>query len=241
MFARLLKNKKAVLFDLDGTIIDSVGHWETAYINELLKVSTQEVSTSFVAHGAHGKGFWEQISKEEGVEKTVEELVNETNQEYLRLFQENQPQVIDGFWELLLELKQDKQLPIGMITNSDRSVVDPVLSAYALNENIFDFTIAGDEVKNRKPDSEMYRESAKRLNLDSNQILVFEDSIAGAQAAVNANMETVVIWNGRIPQSKYPIEVSAFITDFSGLPGNLDLTYEEHLKDSVEKAEQGLL
>jgi beta-phosphoglucomutase-like phosphatase (HAD superfamily) len=72
------------------------------------------------------------------------------------------------------------------------------------------------------------------LGLKSTEVLVFEDSLNGAEASRLANLDTAIIWDETHGKNEYKSNIRIFLPDFSPLPGYLDLTYKEWLDHHIE-------
>lgn len=89
---------------------------------------------------------------------------------------------------------------MGISTSNIRLWVEKILTKTALLD-YFPVIVTSDEVSKPKPDPEVYLRCAQRLQADVAQCLVFEDSVAGATAAISAGMRTVVIPDLKQPDS----------------------------------------
>jgi len=236
MYKKIFQDKKAAFFDLDGTIIDSLPYWEISLRLVLEDVSDGTAPLCGIGTGAYLGEIWKNTVKEADLETelSLEELVKKTQQEYLNLFNENPLEPRDGFWNLLDILKNDKGWVLALISNSDRSVVEPVLKSLNINDGVFDTIITGDEVKHRKPSPDIYNKALKELKLKSKDALVFEDSLSGARSSGKSGIDTIVILTGETPEPEYPDNVLLFLPDFSPLPRNLDTTFMEASKKRLE-------
>jgi HAD superfamily hydrolase (TIGR01509 family) len=237
MFKKYFKNKKAVFFDLDGTIIDSLPYWKQAFLALFSERGFPQTDLKDILHGHYVADIWRKLIKEGHVDTAlpIEELVSETYKQYLKIFRDNPLEPRDGFWSFLDEIKNDKKWQIGLLSNSNRQVVDPVMNMLDLGGDLFDIVITGDEVKHRKPSPDIYKKALKSLSLKANDVLVFEDSVTGSQAAEAAGLEVIAIWSGDISEAEYPKNVLTFMPDFDALSGNLDTTYMEHTNKSMEQ------
>lgn len=234
MYKKIIKGKKAVLFDLDGTLIDSGKIWRRANINILHSFTLGSELYDEFEEGTSISQKWNAIYKDLPDEApSVEELVKRVEDEFIRLLDEKELVIRPGFWTIGKELKHDKELKFGLTTNTSRKVTDAVLKKLNL-ENVFDVTICGDEVRKYKPDPEIYRKAAKQMGVRPKQVLVFEDSVVGVTSAIKAKMDTIVVWNGETAEKAYPKNVLGFITDFTALIGTFDTTWDEEFEEYVK-------
>ncbi len=221
MYKKLISGKKAVLFDLDGTIVDTEYLWKTALINVL-----RGVAPNVEDHYELGVSITEIVknaleTSEEKKGHSIKEFVDRINVEYVKLVRETNLQPKEGFWDLIYELKEEKKLKVGLVTNT-RDVAAKEVMINAGLVNAFDITVFGNNVVKPKPDPAIYNMAAKMLKLKGHEILVFEDSIAGVTAALKAHMDVVAIMNEDLLADDYPQGILLALTDFQNLAGNLD-------------------
>ncbi len=182
---------KALLFDLNGTVIDDVGfHIEMWYkiINELGKPYTYE-ETKATCYG----------SNEELVERVFPGVYTLAERSAMGLKKEAKYreeflpflQLIDGFEDFLNFGKQyNLKLAIGSAANIEN--VDFVLDNLAIR-SYFDTIVCSKDVSHSKPHPEIFQKCGQNLNIAPHQCLVFEDVPKGVESAVNAGMKAVVI------------------------------------------------
>ena len=97
----------------------------------------------------------------------------------------------EGFEELLAFLKTtDIKLAVG--TSSGRDYVSQVLTNLKVIDK-FDHIVCGDEVKNAKPDPDIYLKCMSFYNYDPQEVIVFEDADAGGRAALAANARLIIV------------------------------------------------
>ncbi|MBP7927847.1 HAD family phosphatase [Patescibacteria group bacterium] len=231
MFKQFFENKKAVFFDLDGTIVDSNAMWEQAMVNVLKLSENDWVDFSELPAGMYLEEKWDYIVSmlNLDVKNSIKELVELTNREYFNLAAKAGIKVKDGFWSFHYEIKQNLKLKTALISNADKAIVTEVLRIIGM-ENLFDFIIGGDEVKKHKPAPDVYIAGLKNLNLKPQEVLVFEDSLPGVESARNAGLDVIVIWDGKHYKEEYKGPILTFAPDFSQFVGALDKTRSEYLK-----------
>jgi HAD superfamily hydrolase (TIGR01509 family) len=172
----------AVLWDMDGTLIDSEPYWlqaESDLVHGAGGVWTEEDGLQLIGSGLERSAL---ILQSRGVELTVEQIV-------VRLTERVRAQIGDtvpwrpGSRELLLELRE-AGIPTALVTMSRRTMALDV--ANALGFVGFDVVVAGDDVENAKPHPEPYLTAAARLGVDISACVALEDSEPGVASAVAA-------------------------------------------------------
>lgn len=235
MYKRFFENKKAIFFDLDGTLADTEPLWNDAFNNVLNSIGFGWLKSDIPA-GNSIESRWDYMIKEGGVETNtkIKDLTEATYDIFLRTLYTSDLDVRPGFWELIDDLKTDKNMKLGLVSNTDRKVVDKILEHLQIWD-VFDVNLAGDEVLIKKPDPEIYFKATQKIQVKPIDILVFEDSVTGAKSADKAGMDLIIIWDGLIDKKRYPKRALEFFSDFTPLLGNLDQTFDEMAKKALEK------
>ena len=235
MYKNLIQNKKAAIFDLDGTVADTLPLWNEAAKRVLKKFLNYEESFK-LTNGASLHTNLSTLLQEHnlGTNQSLKELADLAHNEFLNLLQESALEPRDGFWEFTYELKKQKNLKLSLTTNTKKSVAQAILSKLEISQT-FDSYVFGDEVSKEKPDPEIYLKTAKALNVLPHQCIVFEDSVVGCKAALKASMDVAVIWDGTEEKYEYPDDVLEFYPDFSVFVGNLDMDFKDYFTKAAEK------
>jgi beta-phosphoglucomutase len=234
----IFENKKLVIFDMDGTIIDSQAYWDQAMDN--VKKKHKVTISKHYPSGLNVEEKWMHTLKriENKLDAPIKELAPklavETEQEFLKLYKDIEP--FSGFWGFAKELKE-RGMKLALASNTKKSVVDEIVKRMEA-EQVFDFIIGGDEVKKRKPNPEMYKKVMKEFKTNSKHTLIFEDTVVGATAAIKSKTDTIVVWDGEVFQDMYPKGIKLWIPDFTGLIGNLDKTWMNMLEESAKFVEE---
>ncbi|RJR26880.1 HAD family phosphatase [candidate division WWE3 bacterium] len=236
MYKKILEGKKAVFFDLDGTLVDTEPMWVAAFEKVLLYVAPGTALEE--VYERSGEGMIEKWSRVLALgtmkgQHKAEELVDQTHNEFLKILEAYDLDPMEGFWDLAFELRVEKNIKLALTTNTEEAVGKKILEKLNMSD-FFDFVIFGNQVKKKKPAPEIYLTAAKELGVAPQEVLVFEDSIYGAQAAHNANMSLIVIWDGDTAKSNFPEETFLFMENFIGLAGNLDHAPEDIFR-AIEK------
>lgn len=186
---------RAVLFDMDGTLVDSEKLWEVS-LQQLCRRLGGELSPAVrrATVGASADNVMQIIAADlqldldtEQVRSLIEWLHNYTGE----LFKEGLPWCA-GARELLDELASEQVL-IGLVTNTPRVLTECALNS--IGRHYFSVTVCADEVTWAKPAPEPYERAAMLLGVDPHQCLVIEDSITGAAAAEAAGCPVLVVPN----------------------------------------------
>ena len=180
----------AVLFDLDGTLVDSERLWSdsmdrvAAQLGGALSPASRDRTVGQSVPLAVGI-MLEDIGASESVESTVELLLTITGEIFAEelLWQPGAEELIDAI--------RAAGLMTALVTNSPRSLVDVALRM--LGNHRFDITICGDEVVRVKPDPYPYLRATELLGLTAEAVLAVEDSPSGTQAAVDAQIPVLVV------------------------------------------------
>ena len=183
----------AVLFDMDGLLVDSEPIWTIAEIelaSRLGGVFSPELKAAIigtrleVAVPTILRWFDAPAGPDEVAETSAWLLMR-----MVQLFSSEDLAVRPGAAELAAELRA-AGVPLALVSSSYRVLVDAVL---AHGVGPFDVTVAGDEVGNGKPDPEPYLLAAARLGVDPEQCVVLEDSPVGVAAGEAAGCAVVAV------------------------------------------------
>lgn len=186
---------KAVLFDMDGTLVDSEKLWDVS-MQELYArfggVMTPEVRNATVGGSAESVirlvfadlGLPPDPQEMAGVADWLHEITGD-------LFDAGLPWC-DGARELLDELA-GAGVPMALVTNTRRALTERALNS--IGRHYFAVSVCGDEVPCGKPAPDPYRQAAALLGLDPAHCLAIEDSVTGAASAEGAGCPVLVVPN----------------------------------------------
>lgn len=194
---------KAVIFDMDGLLIDSETLTYQVYKKLLKKYGDIEFSLDDYVQNYCGKtaiGNMTTLAEKYALPFTPEEgleIYRDMEKDYV----EAGVELKDGAEELLDFLKL-YQYKTALATSSMKDRALKILCQHNLQE-FFDVLVFGNEVKEGKPHPEMFLAAAKRLGEKPGDCLVLEDSEAGIQAAAFAGIPVICIPDMKQPQKKY--------------------------------------
>ena len=198
---------KAIIFDQDGVIIDTErdGHrvafnktfkefgfdfeWDVNYYHELLQVAGGKER---MRHHLHTKGFGREIKPEEE-DKLIKAMHKRKTEIFIELIKEGALPLRPGIKRIMKEA-MNRGLKVGICTTSNERAAHAV--AYEILKDIkFDFVLAGDVVKKKKPAPEIYLLALEKGCLKAQECIVVEDSRNGLLAAKAAGMNVVITTN----------------------------------------------
>ncbi|MGO1544306.1 MAG: HAD family hydrolase [Gulosibacter sp.] len=173
----------AVLWDMDGTLVETEPYWITAQSGLLerhgLPPLTPDQDLQLVGSSLPAAA---ELFRSLGVPMAIEEIVATISNEVIDLISGGLI-VRPGVHELLAELHAH-DVPTAIVTNSGRDLVDAVLPH--LNGHEFDTIITSESVSNGKPHPEGYLLAAEQLGVRSEHCVVLEDSVNGLGGAIAA-------------------------------------------------------
>lgn len=190
---------KGFIFDLDGVIVDTAKYHYLAWkklANELGFEFTKEQNEMF--KGVSRKRCLEILLDLGGIKATQEQFdtwMVEKNNDYLEYISSMDESEILPDVSLVLNYLKDKKQPIALGSASKNA--KPILEKVGLL-SYFDAIIDGNNVSKAKPDPEVFFLAAKQLELEANDCIVFEDAVAGIEAANRANMISIGIGDKEI-------------------------------------------
>jgi HAD superfamily hydrolase (TIGR01509 family) len=180
----------AVLWDMDGTLVDTEPYWiraEHAIVEEHGGVWSEEYAHELVGNDLLVSA--EFIRAHSPVTLTPVEIVEELLRRVIEQVRQHVPWR-PGARELLAALGAEG-VPCVLVTMSWRSLADAVVDA--LPEGTFTALVTGDEVEHGKPHPEPYLAAARLLGVDVADCVAIEDSPTGVRSAVDAGVPTLAV------------------------------------------------
>lgn len=223
-----LKKKKYIIFDMDGTLIDSIGIWNITdqkliedYGNQTVKLNKIQIERDAFLHNNQNSDIYlaycEYLIKKYNFNiQSAEELLRirwEKSGEIL----EKEMDFKDDVVQLVLRLKKlgftlvlatmTTQVQLDIYSKKNKKMLEQMNIL-----EVFDLITKKEDVINKKPNPEIYIKIMQNYNATPNECLVFEDSYTGVLASKNAGIECVNIYDQYADIDRDKIEA---ITDYS--------------------------
>ena len=205
---------KAIIFDMDGLMIDSERVTFECY-QERLKDMNLTMDEEFYKTllGKPIKGIYQRFYDVYGNDFPIENVIQDVHQLMAERFETEGVPVKKGLVELLHYLKDNNYKTI-VATSSNRDRVDKILAQAKITE-FFDDSICGDEVTKGKPNPEVFLKSCQKLGVNVDEAIVLEDSEAGIQASYDANIKVICIPDMKYPEKQYEEKTFKILKDLT--------------------------
>lgn len=198
----MIKNPQAVLFDLDGTLVDTAPDFVRIINNlraqhQLVPLPYDDIRAA-VSAGARAMikvGFPHYELESPEFLALRQQLLDDY---YGDICQDSR--VFDGLDDLLTQF-ENQQIPWGIVTNKPRHLSEALLSALELTERCA-VLVCPDDVKNTKPDPEPMYLACQKLAVKTEQTIYIGDHLRDIQAGKNANMTTIAVGFGYIVEGE---------------------------------------
>jgi beta-phosphoglucomutase len=187
-----------VLWDLDGTLIDSAGHHWIAWRDTLAAEGRPVQPGDFVStFGKRNDEILRELFGPAIAADWIERVSEAKEQAYRRMLREQGLALLPGALDWLHRLRESgwKQ---ALASSAPRPNIDAVFDVLSL-ERFLDAVVSADEVGRGKPDPAIFLEAARRLGLAPGRCVVVEDAPAGLEAARRAGMPSIGVLSDHHP------------------------------------------
>lgn len=186
------QNSIATLFDMDGVIVHTNPYHKKAFKIFLDKhdISISDHDLKEHVYGRTNKEIFPYIFGDKYTEEKGKEWADEKEAMFRDLYKEDVEPVL-GLIDFLDEL-QRRKIKAAVGTSAPVENLDFIMDSLDLR-HYFDAFLHSAHVSKGKPDPEIYLKAAEQLNVDPDSCVVFEDSVAGVKAGLNAGMKVVAV------------------------------------------------
>ncbi|HEY1381357.1 MAG TPA: HAD family phosphatase [Gemmataceae bacterium] len=192
---------RAVVFDLDGLLIDTEGLFAEAARRILARRGlTLDLAFFATMMGTPGRDALPRFCKQYRLTEPLDVIAAEYKRDFLAALAGGRPPLMPGAVDLIDRLGRHR-IPKAIATSSTREYVGAVFGPHGLLDR-FAFVLTCDDVTHGKPHPEVYARAAERLGLPPAAVVVLEDSVNGLRAAKAAGCRCVVVPHAQTPRDE---------------------------------------
>jgi HAD superfamily hydrolase (TIGR01509 family) len=196
----------AVIFDLDGVLVDSEQLWNEAKHELVVETGGRWREDAPRAMMGMSSPEWSAyLHNELGVPLSAEQINDQVVGRIERLYRERLP-LLPGAVKAIRSL--GARWPLGLASSSNREIIDLVLELAGV-QDAFEATVSSEEVAHGKPAPDVYLETARRLGVPPEGCVALEDSSNGLRAAVAAGMAVIAVPNPHYPPDGEALALAA--------------------------------
>src|SRR5215471_447842 len=181
---------RAVLWDMDGTLIDSEEFhwisWRDTLANEGISITREQFLSSF---GQRNDSIIPRLLGAAATPERIERIATAKEELYRHLVRSEGISPLPGVARWLHDLHKEGWLQ-AIASSAPRANVDTVLEVLSAT-HIFQGIVSAEDVHRGKPDPEVFLAAASRVGVPPERCIVVEDAVAGVQAARNAGMKSI--------------------------------------------------
>jgi len=203
----------AIIFDLDGVLLDSEQRWneaKEALVREAGGTWLPEAPT--VMMGMSSPEWSAYLRDDLGVQRDLDAINDDVVRRMHESYEDGLP-LLPGALETVRALAA--RWPLGLASSSNREIIDVFLERSGVGD-LFGATVSSEQVARGKPAPDVYLETARRLEVDPRACVAIEDSANGLRAAHAAGMPVIAAPNPHYPPGDDALAVAAAVVDGVG-------------------------
>lgn len=213
----MLKNIKAVIFDLDGSLVDSMWLWkeiDIEYLGRFGHTLPESLQTEIEGMNFHETAVY--IKNRFQIPDSLEEMQDEWNRMAFEKYA-HEVHLKAGALDFLKECRK-REIRLGIASSNSRELIETCLTSNQVKD-YFGCIMSGTDGLKGKPAPDIYLAAAGKLGVDPGHCLVFEDIVAGIQAGKNAGMRVCAVEDlySRNQEAAKIAQADYFIRDFCHL------------------------
>ena len=199
---------RAILFDLDGVLVDTMNWWRAARADLAAAHARRWTDADeAVMHGGNTREWRAETRERLGLDMPEEDVENAVIGGLLERYERLGAPAIDGAAEALRRLS--RRYALGVASSSPMRVIEAAIAGLGVRE-LVGAVISSDEVGAGKPEPDVFLLAARRLGVDPAECLVVEDSLNGVLAARAAGMRVVLIPDASVPPAPGAREAATY-------------------------------
>ena len=209
-----MSQKLTILFDLDGTIIDTAPDLMAAHNHVMKKFGHQQKKLSDIKKLA-GRGAWIMMQRSFKEEIKNEKLKNDMTKEFLNFYSKNidsYSKPINGI-EKFLSWAKNNNISMAICTNKQEKLAIDLIKKLKLN-SFFEYIAGSDTFPFNKPDPRHLTNVVEILGGSLKKTIMVGDSEVDSQSAISADLPFILVENGYTEKNKNEIKHNESIKDF---------------------------
>ena len=206
---------KALIFDMDGTIVDNMGVHTAVWLDVLAKFGVKITGSEFQATvaGMTNPETLRKLVNPEMTDAQAAEIARRKEERYREQYRDTM-RPVKGLIPLLQEARR-MGMRLAVATAAGNDNIDFVMNGLDLWDS-FDAIVGADDVERGKPHPDLFLLAAERLGVSPEHCLVFEDALTGIEAARRAGMEAIAVTTSHnIDEVAHLPKVRQAIPDFT--------------------------
>jgi HAD superfamily hydrolase (TIGR01509 family) len=203
----------AIIFDLDGVLLDSEQRW-----NEAKEALVREAGGTWreeaprVMMGMSSPEWSAYLRDDLGVQRDLDAINDDVVHRMHESYEDGLP-LLPGALDAVRALAAER--PLGLASSSNREIIDVFLERSGVGR-LFGATVSSEEVARGKPAPDVYLETARRLGVDPLACVAVEDSANGLRAAHAAGMPVIAVPNPHYPPDEDALALAAAVVEVPG-------------------------
>lgn len=181
---------KALIFDMDGVLVDSMpfhaAAWKKAFLDMGMEIQDRDIYAIEGSNPRNGLPLLIRKARKEPEAYDFETITSIYRQEFKRIFE---LKAFDGMKECLEVLRS--RFLLSVVSGSDHLIVHEIIDN--LFPEVFDIVVTGDDIKNPKPYPDPFLKAVELLNVQREECIVIENAILGVEAAKKAEIYCIGI------------------------------------------------
>ena len=195
----------ALIFDLDGVLIDSEGVWDAARREVALQHSGRWPPDAQRTMMGMSSTEWSAYMHDElGVVLDPTQISQTVVSRLKELYQQRLP-LMPGAQDTVISFS--RRWPLGLASSANRPILELVLDLAGLTDR-FAATVSSEEVPHGKPAPDVYLETARRIGIEPTACIAVEDSSNGIRSAATAGMRVIAVPNQQFPPTDEALELA---------------------------------
>ncbi|NIH86816.1 HAD family hydrolase [Amycolatopsis granulosa] len=213
----------AVVFDLDGVLVESEHLWEENWVAYAAAHGVEwTAADTATVQGMSAPEWAAYLADRSGTPETPEQVEKAVVDGMIASIANGEAPLLDGAEAMVRDVAA--RVPVALASSAARRVIDAVLETHGLTRE-FSATVSSAEVPRGKPSPDVYAEAASRLGFRGEQCLGVEDSSNGIRAAAAAGLTVIALPNPTYPPKPDALELAAQVAGSNHDVRNLLLAY----------------